>query len=220
MAATDTNLYINEVLETATNSGDDKSYNLYGSDIMIATSALPDASGFFTAPAVYKNDVLQTLTTHYTVDQTNGAIDFLAAGVSADVITVTYTWREIAADLDSDFTQYDINEPINIQMSNDTNGRRQLTESYNKVQPYIVTLAFAIVDTDMVNLIRHIYNASTGTQTYTTFDIYRDSLPADSPDKFVQDLMIMADPARSAIPGTPCYYNLAFTAMQLEIAGT
>lgn len=204
MGGIDTLLYVHETGETAVDSGDHTTYNLYGTDLM-------NAGDGYSNPIVYKDGVAQGFEVGYSITTDTGDIVFDAAIGAAVVVKCDYTWRIIASLLD-DCTVYDFGGGLNMKMSEDINGYVQIVESSRRYASFEGEIEFSYIDITLLNKLLHIAKTS-----QISFDIQRTSLDAADPYKNIINLMVINKNENTGIPGNPDQYTISFEVRQLDV---
>jgi len=202
MAAQDTNIFINEILETGTDSGDGLTFEFY----VTSLGTIMDSSvvGYtFADPLVYINGVLQVAGYTVNADDITFAVD-----QTGNEITMTYTWE--ITDFE-DTTVYKFIEPPNMTVEQDINTKRKITIAADKTQIYMGNLGWEYLTETQFAILLHIYRTED-----TTFDIERPSFTAGFEFKYISRLMIVNHEGIEGIPGVPNCYHGTIEVAQVE----
>lgn len=209
MAGTDTDLYIHELAETATDSGDLTTFDLYGFAIQDSTDSPPTGVSH-PDPVVYVNGVVKTVTLDYTITKTTGKIVFTSAQGAADVVTCDYTWKLAAASI-YDTTVFEFEQPQVRSVELDVNQKSVVFEPRFVDGVFSGVLEFQYVTEAMFEYFDHLYTAPN-----LKFDVYRTSLSTGFPYKLITNLVVMVRPKYAGIPGVPGCIHVNLAVQQLE----
>jgi len=112
--------YVRVINETATDSGDHKTFNLVGKDAQAAP-----------APVVYVDTVEQAAGVYTFNDGDQSTECSITFNVEqTGVVTAEYRWKYECADSTEDASIFEVGKEVNMLVSKDANGRTLISKSY------------------------------------------------------------------------------------------
>ena len=184
-------------------------WTLYGVDGMTPT----EDEDYGVTPVVYVDGV-EADPTDYVFDvgdETTKCTITFTVSQTGNTITCDYKWR-YSCTADEDMSAYEVDRESNAAPRKDVNGRFAVTEPYERVSNRVVLLEWTYINNAFWSLLDRI-----STRAKTTFDIEVSS--EDSPNDRINGLYAISYPTWACLPGYPCRYNAALSAMQLEETG-